>query len=217
MVHDGQTSNHPNTPEGISNMTIYTIYKATNLINGKVYIGFDSVWPKRRADHIRQSKDPKQQFHHALAKYGIENFSWEVIYQSLDGKHCLSEMESQFIQEYNSFGKMGYNMTSGGEGILGYKHNMITKQKISDFMSNRTVSEKTKKLFSESQKGNKHCVGRIVSDETREKISNRAKNRPCSKETREKISKSRKGQRLSEETKRKLSIAATGKTRLKAY
>ena len=64
-------------------MNIYTIYKATNTINGKVYIGFDSKWPRRAQDHKSSSfnekhKDHHSYFHRAIRKYGWNNFIWEV-------------------------------------------------------------------------------------------------------------------------------------------
>jgi hypothetical protein len=89
-------------------MHIYTIYKATNLINGKIYIGFDSNWPKRQNDHKLSSSNPKRSdyklyFHSSIRKHGWDNFSWEPIYQSLDWNYTLNTMEPHFIKEYNSY------------------------------------------------------------------------------------------------------------------
>ena len=103
-------------------MKIYSIYKATNILTNKSYIGFDSNWPKRKAEHksaaIRDTSYNK--FYNAVKKYGWESFVWEVVYQSTDGKHCLNIMESYFITEYNSLAD-GYNSTKGGESGLGNK------------------------------------------------------------------------------------------------
>jgi group I intron endonuclease len=103
-------------------MNIYSIYKATNIKNGKSYIGFDSHWPKRKSEHksaaIRDTNYNK--FYNAIKKYGWESFAWEIIYQSTDGHHCLHTMESYFITEYNSLAD-GYNSTRGGESGLGNK------------------------------------------------------------------------------------------------
>jgi group I intron endonuclease len=103
-------------------MNIYSIYKATNIITGKSYIGFDSHWPKRKSEHksaaIRDTRYNK--FYNAIKKYGWESFIWEVIYQSTDRNHCLNVMESYFIIEYNSLSD-GYNSTKGGESGLGNK------------------------------------------------------------------------------------------------
>jgi group I intron endonuclease len=118
--------------------SIYSIYKATNTINGKVYIGFDSNWPKRKKRHLSDSSNEKSKgfndiFHKAIRKYGKENFDWQIIYQSKDGKHCLKSMEEYFIKENNSYiyfnNSNGYNMTLGGEGMLGFKHSEKSKIK----------------------------------------------------------------------------------------
>lgn len=96
---------------------IFTIYKATNTVNRKSYIGITKHWPKRKGDHIRASKNgSKHLFHIALRKYGIDVFEWEVI--STDGNYLE---EKRLITEHNTFYKNGhgYNMTLGGEGMIG--------------------------------------------------------------------------------------------------
>src|SRR5579859_4511997 len=103
---------------------IYTIYLAKNIINGKHYIGFDSKWPRRQYQHLKNSFNPNTIdydciFHRAIRKYGIESFVWEVLYQSTDKEHTIEKMEPYFIQENQSFSN-GYNMTLGGEGFRGF-------------------------------------------------------------------------------------------------
>lgn len=108
---------------------IATIYKITNIINGKCYIGYDSKWPRRKTQHIYLSKHRKKHdnsnklLYKAIEKYGIENFQYEVIYQSKDFEHCLNVMEPYFIKEYKSYvatnENLGYNMTYGGDGSFG--------------------------------------------------------------------------------------------------
>ena len=115
-------------------MNIYSIYKATNKINHKVYIGFDSNWPSRQKEHKRDCKSKLQiVFYRAIQKYGWDNFEWEVIYQSLDAVHTLNVMENYFITLCNSCitfkNSNGYNMTLGGEGTLGSKRNIAFKKK----------------------------------------------------------------------------------------
>lgn len=99
-------------------MNIYSIYKVTNNINNKIYVGYTSTSiGKRRQEHTgRAFREAKTRFHKAILKYGVENFTWEVIYQSLDKTHCKKTMESYFIQEYNSY-QSGYNGTKGGDGL----------------------------------------------------------------------------------------------------
>ncbi len=119
-------------------MSIYSIYKAVNVTNGKCYVGFDSNWPKRKSRHIRDSFSEKSRayndvFHKSIRKYGQENFEWQLIYQSKDGKHCKDVMEKYFVKEFNSFinseKSQGYNMTLGGEGMLGFRHTENSKLK----------------------------------------------------------------------------------------
>jgi group I intron endonuclease len=122
-------------------MIIYSIYKAVNKINGKCYIGFDSSWPKRQKRHIRDSYNEKSVayndiFHKSIRKYGQENFEWSLLYCSLDGKHTKDVMENHFIEENNSYINCvkpnGYNMTLGGDGMLGFKHREDSKIKNSN-------------------------------------------------------------------------------------
>ena len=119
--------------------SIYSIYKATNTINGKVYVGFTSNWPDRIGQHKYESKNSNKAFHRALRKYGENNFDWQLIYQSKELTHTLKTMEPHFIKEYKSFGKNGYNLTEGGEGIFGY-----------------TFSEKTIESFKLKRSGSKN-------------------------------------------------------------
>lgn len=99
-------------------MNIYTIYKATNKINNKNYIGFDSNFPSRISGHKRSYLNYDYKFYRAIRKYGWESFEWEILYQSKDRNHTLKEMEQYFITDYDSF-RNGYNSTLGGEGTYG--------------------------------------------------------------------------------------------------
>lgn len=163
-------------------MKIYSIYKSTNKISGKVYIGFDSNWPSRKKAHKLGYKKSKFKFHNAIKKYGWENFEWDIIYQSTDGNHCLNEMESHFINEYNSY-KKGYNSTLGGEGALGLK---------------RFFSEETRKKMSDSH------LGKTVNANTKNKISNTLKGRVLSSETKNKMSRWQKGKPKKDSEKERL-------------
>jgi len=101
-------------------MSIYTIYKVTNLVNGKIYIGYtETSIQKRWLRHLECSRQySKTVLYNAIRKHGEKNFKIEEIYQSKDKTHTLKEMEEYFIKEYKSFFKFGrgYNMTYGGIG-----------------------------------------------------------------------------------------------------
>lgn len=93
------------------------IYKYTNKINNKIYIG-QTIRPLevRHKRHLKDSEHDNLYFHRALRKYGEENFTLEVIEDNIE-KDKLDEREIYWIKYYNSFylnGK-GYNMTEGGK------------------------------------------------------------------------------------------------------
>ena len=90
------------------------IYKVTNKINGKVYIGQSVDIGRRWRQHMTAEDD--SYFHKAIQKYGVENFEWEVIEQCK--KKDLDEREIYWIEYYDSFNK-GYNCTKGGGGNSG--------------------------------------------------------------------------------------------------
>lgn len=90
------------------------IYKVTNKVNGKVYIGQSVDIGRRWRTHMTAKDDIY--FHKAIQKYGVENFEWEVIEQCK--KKDLDEREIYWIEYYDSFNK-GYNCTKGGDGVSG--------------------------------------------------------------------------------------------------
>ena len=99
------------------------IYKITNKINNKIYIGKTTRNPEVRwKEHIRDSKNNKNNkknnnilLYNAFNKYEIDNFSFEVITEEKNEK--LNEKEKKYIQLYNSFSRQnGYNITDGGDG-----------------------------------------------------------------------------------------------------
>ena len=89
------------------------IYKFTNKINGKIYIGQSIHIEKRFQEHCQQAKhSPKTIFHTALQKYGIENFLFEIIELCEDSQ--LDDKEQYYINKYNSLTPNGYNIQLGG-------------------------------------------------------------------------------------------------------
>lgn len=97
------------------------IYKITNLINGKCYIGQSSGIEKRWKDHMSPSswKDkPRKVLYKAFLKYGLENFTFEVIRECEEDE--LSYLEISYISKFDSYYN-GYNRTHGGEGVRGFK------------------------------------------------------------------------------------------------
>lgn len=97
------------------------IYKATNIINNKCYIGqtINELWT-RKGCHKRQSKNPKptSYFHRAIKKYGWDNFHWEILCEC-DTREELDEMEYHYIRQYRMIDGV-YNVADGGLTNHGY-------------------------------------------------------------------------------------------------
>lgn len=109
----------------------YFIYKLTNNVNNKHYIGFTSKEnPKDRLyGHWYSARNNSNcLIHKAMRKYGRDNFSFNIIFESYDLTLTKNIMEPICIEVYNSLVPNGYNMTLGGEGIVGYKWTETQKQ-----------------------------------------------------------------------------------------
>lgn len=113
------------------------VYKVTNKINGKVYIGQTiRTLARRKLEHFQEIKREQKIgkttvfFHNALQKYGSDNFTWEVL------KECTTQEELDYyerfyINEYNSLNKTkGYNLKSGGK--FGSVYSEEEKQRIGE-------------------------------------------------------------------------------------
>lgn len=100
------------------------IYKFTNKTNGHCYVGQTNNLQKRYNGHKSESFNPKVSgywlpLHCAIRKYGIDNFTYEVIEEIADGESqdFINERERYFIQYYHSLKEEnGYNVTLGGDG-----------------------------------------------------------------------------------------------------
>lgn len=93
------------------------IYKITNKVNNKIYIG-QTIYSltHRWNQHRNQRSDilmKDRKLYRAFNKYGIQNFSIEQI-EECDNS-LLNEREVYWIKYYDSFNN-GYNMTLGGDG-----------------------------------------------------------------------------------------------------
>ena len=97
------------------------VYKVTNMINGKVYIGkTESDLKVRRAGHYKSVKrGSESNFHPALRNGNRDDFKWEMLGE-YNTKEEMDNAEIKYISEYDTF-KNGYNMTEGGDGGITYK------------------------------------------------------------------------------------------------
>lgn len=134
----------------------YCVYKHTNLVNGKVYIGITCQKPEYRWGEQGQGYR-KQHFYFAIQKYGWDNFSHEILFADLN-KEEAEKKEIELIKQYNSTNPLyGYNISIGG-GIptTGWKMPESAKEKLSKAHKGKKLSEETKQKMSESHKGKKN-------------------------------------------------------------
>lgn len=207
------------------------IYKITNTINGKIYIGkhsTDDLNDNYMGSGVLLSKAKK--------KYGIENFSKEYI-AFCDNEDTLNWMERFYIRKFNARqSNIGYNLTDGGEGSLGriiseetrkklrgLHHSEEARKKISEAHKGKTLSEEQKRKISESRKGKspwnkgkKNCYSEQQIQHIKEGQANMSDE--AKQNRREAISKKLKGNQncvgriISEETRRKISESNKGKS-----
>lgn len=131
------------------------VYKITNKVTNKIYIGITNQGSGARYRHhwYESRIGEPSPIHRSMAKYGEDNFTLEII-DFANTYDELKEKEKYWIKQYNSTDKsIGYNLTEGGDGTFGRKHSEDTKEKIRQKALGRKVSEETKKKMSETRLG----------------------------------------------------------------
>lgn len=194
------------------------IYKATNIRNGKVYIGQTKfTLDKRRDEHIRAAErgDIKRPFYFALRKYGIESFCWEVLERTnTDG---VDQREAYWIKQARAFYPEGYNLTLPTDGMGGYREDSeLTRTRRSAASKGRKWSPEANAKRSATLKARYAREGGM-SDTRKQNMRDAPKlpRKPCSEAAKIKISNSLK-RRYSDEgfcPERALKISITLKNR----
>lgn len=146
------------------------IYKITNLVNKKIYVGITTTSIGRRISSykstVKSNKESPQRIINAMRKYGFNNFKFEIL-ETVFSREELKKKEIEYINFYKSTDvNTGYNISLGGD---------------------------------------------LISEETRQKMSNTRKGKPKNKEWKEKLSTSLKGHAVSEETRQKISQTLKGR------
>jgi hypothetical protein len=115
----------------------WCIYKHTNKINGKVYIGQTCQKPESRWQNGKGYKgSPK--FWPAIQEFGWGGFEHEILVDNISTQEEANKLEQQFIAKYNSC-EDGYNATIGGKGSRNvrpvYQINRKTLEIMAEFSS----------------------------------------------------------------------------------
>lgn len=167
------------------------IYQIRNLLNGKRYTGsackFRGRWHNHRSQ-LRRGIHGNVKLQNAWAKAGEQSFSFEVI--ELCGKDDLAVREQHWLDTT----RPEYNIAMFARSYQG-----------------RAATQEQRQRTSEANKGNKYCVGRVISAETRAKISaaklGRKHKSPRSPEHTARIAKAHTGLKRSDETRKRISEA----------
>lgn len=138
------------------------IYKITNTLNGKFYIGQTLNLYARWANHKTASRGESQyHLHRAMRRYGVEHFTIEIIEESVP-EILLNDREVLWIVTTNSIANGNYNMTNGGNGTRGWRHTSESKTKIANGNRGKKRTPKQKTQMSLSHLGKKQTPQHIA-------------------------------------------------------
>jgi len=147
------------------------IYKITNKVDGKTYIGQTMGVLRRRWQKHCRKNSRCHYLYNAIQKYGEDGFD-KIIVDTAETKEELNEKENHYIQLFNSLAPNGYNLkTTGNQGIYseesrkkmsksatgkpgywtGKHHSDETKELLSKINTSKKHNEKSKKKMSEAQ------------------------------------------------------------------
>lgn len=127
----------------------YIVYKITNKINGKIYIGSHKT-KNLNDDYMGSGKYLKR----AQDKYGIENFQKEIIFV-YDNSKEMYEKEREIVNEEFLKHTRAYNLKLGGNGGFDYVNSnpdqFLTEKRLNSLMTNEQRSKRWILLYNNSQ------------------------------------------------------------------
>ena len=146
-------------------MNNYYVYIHTNKTNNKKYVGLTKQNPEKRWANGKHYANSTY-FKHAIEKYGWDNFTHEIVAANLSQEEA-SSLEIELIKEYKTTDpEYGYNLDSGGSFTT---HSDVTKQKISKAITGIKRSPETIEKIRKASTGNKNCLGRKQTEESKQK------------------------------------------------
>lgn len=175
------------------------IYKITNTLNNKVYIGQSNNPDRRWSFHKNRCKklNPVQYIHRAMIKYGIENFSFQLIAASWSDKQKdVDELERELIHQHDSRNpNKGYNLAPGGSEAWNKK--IFTEEQEQQIIKLYTIDQLNQTEIGKMM----NCCKAIILNVLKKHNIPRIKMKNLSKE---RMSKTKTGKLLTEEHKAKL-------------
>lgn len=183
-------------------MSVYTVYRTTNVMNGMFYIG------------VHKTKDPNDDYlgsgkrlKYALAKYGVENFKKEVLFIFSTREEAYSKEKELVTEETLDSGKC-YNLKLGGEGGWDYTNKNYNTDRRKASGNIRGISTRFSK-----EKQAAICLGKIwITNKITNKLIHPTDDIPLGWiKGITKIKSNRDNFTHSEETKRKMKESSIGK------
>lgn len=154
------------------------IYKVTNRVNGNFYIGQSNNIKRRFVEHKNLNKRGCRLLHAALKKYGVENFSFEVVEECREDE--LDKREIYYIETLMP----AYNIAAGGKGKRGVhvsdEVKEVLRKHAKEQWANRTEEQKNE-IIKHNLVGPRK--GHEVSEHTRELLRNHNLGKKQSDET----------------------------------
>ncbi len=124
-------------------MTKSGIYKITNIINGKIYVGSAFDIGKRWYQHKLSTSNPNSPISKAIKKYGEGSFLFEILEEV--SNQFIIEREQYYLDSLQPFGKNGYNLCKIAGNSSGRECKEETRNKISEANTGRHVGRKSVK------------------------------------------------------------------------
>jgi group I intron endonuclease len=160
-------------------MKISCVYKITNKINNKVYVGSTCNYIKRITSHknlLIKNKHSNDHLQSSWNKYGSNSFEFSIIEHIEPEK--LIKLETNYIELYKSSDReLGYNQQKPSNSRAGFEHTEESKEKISQNRSGISHTNKTKQQISQTMK--KVVLSR--NPESYKKMAHTKKNKPIPK------------------------------------
>lgn len=198
------------------------VYKITNILDSKVYVGSSfnvyKRWDRHRSS-LRKGTHSNAHLQASVNLVGLDSFIFEIIEETPKDKKFILQKEQYWLDFYQSYKKdKGYNILPVAGNNSGFKHSEATKEIIRKARLGKHLSEESKQKVRDFLKGHE------VSSETRLRISEANKGKeawntgletgPLSEEHKQAIGKGNIGKRIgmkaSEETRKKLSESHLG-------
>jgi group I intron endonuclease len=181
----------------MSSFEHHIVYKTTNQVNGKIYVG------QHRTNDLNDGyMGSGTALMNAMKFYGSDKFVVDILERCTEAD--IDSREMHWIDKLNACDRsIGYNIAEGGLGG-GHPHTEESRKKISEALKGRVFSKEWKDGLSRSRKM------RVTSEETRKKLSEVHTGRKRDKSIGDKISKANKGRTVGEEGRRNMSEGRKG-------